>query len=163
MFWAWYVFCQLAAFAFYWMPLHIHGFWIPPLGFTFVALMCLFKAWDTTAHSIKPLPVRIAVDEWKLPVNAVFGNPEDGVSGADAVGPNWVGRFNPALSVLKAIEWNSRNWMAGINYITWRWAPEKAPIYFGTCLGRSVKFGWQQLPASDGWTGPYKVRMVCSL
>lgn len=170
LYWAWFAACELAAFLFFWVPPWIwtFGHWHEPLplGLSFIVVMCLFEAWSPYAMflSIKPVGTRTHVDWWDLPINALFGNPEDGVSGLDALGPSWQGFYNPTGSRWGAICWNCRNWMAGFNYITWRWA-SVPPIIFKdyTLFGkqRQLKLGWQQLPVSDGWRTS-KVRMVCS-
>lgn len=170
--WFYYAMCELFSVLFFWIPpwLWTWGHWREPLplGLTFVVLLCLFELWSPHAYStsIKPLPGRTLVDAWDLPVNQLFGNPEDGVSGYDARGPDWSGSYNPTESRWLAICWNCRNWMAGFNYITARALKVVPPpiITSYTLFGkqRLLKLGWQQLPASDGWVGPYKCRMVCS-
>lgn len=163
--WIYFALCELAATAFFWMPL---WWWkLPPIGLSVAVLLCLARAWRWPyANSIKPLPLRKSIDGWPRPFNALWGNPEDGVSGLVAFGPSWTGAYNPTGSIWLAICWQCRNWLAGFNYLTWPWAAPaplliKAYSVFGR--QRQLKVGWQQLPAADGWTGPYRCRMVCSL
>ena len=169
--WAYYAACELAGAAFFWVPLWWHPM-LPPLGFTIAVLLCLARAWRLCGGSIKPLPGRNLVDGWPWPFNLLWGNPEDGVSGITALG-GWSGFYNPQGTRWLAICWNCRNWFAGFNYLTWPWAsaapnyqtpytvPKWVPKIGGTT--RTPRLGWQQLPASDGWVGPYRCRMVCSL
>lgn len=173
--WAYYALAQGAATAFFWLPTYWHhGYPVcPPVGLTVALALCMAKAWDWPyATSIKVLPGRKEIDGWPAPFNRLWGNPEDGASGADAIG-SWSGFYNPDGTRWLAICWNCRNWLAGFNYLTWPWAsaapnyqtpytvPKWVPLIGGTV--RTPRLGWQQLPASDGWTGPYKCRMVCSL
>lgn len=116
--------------------------------------------------SIKPLPNRPQVDQWKWKwMNSWFGNPEDGVTGDYALG-SWTGFYNPGRTWLGKIAWNWRNNAAGYNYISWSNDSVMPPIVFVnySVFGkqRMMKLGWQQLPPSDGWVTKYKVRMVCS-
>lgn len=159
--WLYYAVCSIGAFVFYWIPL-----WrLPPLGLTVAVALCLLQAWHyPAAKSIKPLPGRLYVDGWPALFQPLWGNPEDGVSGVDAYGPSWKDSFNPLGSRLKAIEWNCRNWLAGFNYLTWRWKsvpplivkeyslpsltlPTWVPKLGGLQIGgqtRQLKIGWQQ-------------------
>ena len=168
--WIYFALCELAAAAFFWLPL---WWWrAPPIGLTVVLVLCLLRAWVWPyADSIKPLPARTRIDGWRGPFNLLWGNPEDGVSGLDARG-SWTGDYNPSGSRWLAICWNCRNWLAGFNYLTWPWTraapnlqlPYTVPAWVPRIGGmaRTLRLGWQQLPASDGWAGPYRVRMVCS-
>lgn len=117
-----------------------------PLGLLLVGLASLFKAWTFPyAKSIKPLPNRQLIDGWTLPINLIFGNPEDGVSGVDAYGPSWTGSYNPTGSRWGAFVWSGlRNWAAGYNYLTWPWS-STPPLYVGPFVGSfAVEIGWQQ-------------------
>lgn len=155
--WAWFALCSLFAFVV-----------LMPVGWVVVGAACVFKAWKFPyANSIKPLPDRKLVDGFSWSINALWGNPEDGVSGVDAYGPSWIGSYNPYGTRWRAFVWSGlRNWANGFNYLTWR-SSSPAPLYvrqysvFGK--QRQIKIGWQQLPSSDGWVTSYKVRMVCSL
>lgn len=155
---AWYWACELFALAV-----------LLPVGLVVVGAASICKAWAFPyATSIKQLTDRrrIRIDGWRWPINLIYGNPEDGVSGVDAYGPNWEGSYNPYGTRWRAFKWSAlRNWANGFNYVTWR-STDPAPFYsrqysvFGKT--RQLKIGWQQLPSSDGWVTNYRVRMVCS-
>lgn len=116
-----------------------------PLVVLIVGPACVFKAWRFPyAKSIKPIPGRDFVDGWALPINLIFGNPEDGVSGVDAYGPDWLGAYNPRGTRWRAFLWNLRNWAAGYNYLTWPWEYDPSLLYVGPLAGLQVKIGWQQ-------------------
>lgn len=155
--WAWYVLMQLVG-----IPLFVGGLVIVGIAAWRNAIT------DKPAQdSIKPLLNyhRFTVDRWIWPINAVYGNPEDGVSGIDAYGGDWgSGPFNGTTppSRWKAFVWSGiRNWAAGFNYISWPFA--SPPPFYQSPTNSGRKFGWQSLPASDGWVGPYKYRMVFDL
>ena len=159
--WLWFAVCSLFGF-----------FVLQPVGWLLVGAACYKRAWKLVPgkRSIKPIIGRKWVDEWRWQwMNLLWGNPEDGVSGGDAFGPSWSGEYNPALSRWRAFKWAAlRNWANGYNYITWRDSWGTPPLlikqYTLPILGtRQLKLGWQQLPASDGWIGPYKQRMVFSI
>lgn len=142
-----------------------------PLGWILVGIACYYYEWTYSPNisSIKPLPNRKVIDTWDWYfMRLVYGNPEDGVSGIYAYGPSWPGAYNaPRATRWRAFKWSGlRNWAAGFNYLTWLWPGEKPPVIIKayTVFGkqRQLKIGWQQLPTSDGWVGPYKERMVCS-
>lgn len=139
--WAYFALCELAAAAFFWMPL---WWWrLPPIGLTVAILLCLSRSWSAASvNSIKPMSSRVFVDEWVAPVNALFGNPEDGVSGRFAFGA-WYGAYNPTGSRWRAICWNCRNWLAGFNYLTWPWA-STPPLIVKPYGSHQLKLGWQQ-------------------
>lgn len=155
--WLWFAMASLVGF-----------FILQPVGWLLVGIAAYKRAWVVSGDaSIKPLPQRQQIDTWRWQwMVRVWGNPEDGVSGYDAYGPSWDGRYNPTLSRWKAFVWAGlRNWAAGYNYITWPFSTTP-PVYFKnyTLFGkpRTLKIGWQQLPTSDGWDGTYKARMVFS-
>lgn len=155
--WAWFAACELFGLLV-----------LMPVGWVVVGAACIFKAWKFPyATSIKPLPNRRLVDGWSWPINALYGNPEDGVSGVDALGPSWLGAYNPQGYRWRAFLWNLRNWASGFNYRNWPFSltpPLFIKQYSLPILGtRQLKLGWQQLPPADGWVTIYKVRMVCSL
>lgn len=137
------------------------------VGLVVVGAACLFKAWRFPyARSIKPFKDRELVDGWKWPINLIYGNPEDGVSGIDAYGPSWTDSYNPWGTRWRAFVWSGlRNWANGLNYITWPWAsaPPCVKKTYRTPWRstRELQLGWTQLPASDGWVTT-KVRMICS-
>jgi len=135
--WIYYALCMLFA-----------VFVLFPAGLLIVGAACIFKAWDgPELLSIKPLPYRTFVDSWGWPINVIYGNPEDGASGTDAVGP-WGESFNPLGTRWRAFLWSGlRNWANGFNYITWRFAatpPLLVKEYSLFGRQRQLKIGWQQ-------------------
>lgn len=133
----------------YWIACQLAGLVLFVLGIFVVGAASAYSAWTYPyADSIKPIEGRTQVDGWTWPINAIYGNPEDGVSGRYAFGPTWSGAFNPTGSRLKAFEWAGfRNWANGWNYLTWR-SPRVPPLFiypyrfFGGT--RVLKLGWQQ-------------------
>jgi hypothetical protein len=50
-----------------------------------LAVPCLMQAWEPCVSTAGPYPPHV-IDRWKWkPLNAVYGNPEDGVSGQYAL------------------------------------------------------------------------------
>jgi hypothetical protein len=157
--WLYYAACQVASLA------------LSIVGVPILAYACYYRDWTYSPNvdSIKPLPGRAKVDTWDSPwMRPVWGNPEDGVSGVYAYGPDWVGPYND----LPPSRWTAFWWAAvrnrcnGFDYICWR-SSSTPPIIkknYTTPWGstRLLQLGWTQLPASDGWVGPYKQRMVMS-
>jgi hypothetical protein len=61
------------------------------LGWVLLVPFCLAQAWETCDSTAGPYPVR-KIDRWKWkPLNAIYGNPEDGVSGQCALVWYWDG------------------------------------------------------------------------
>lgn len=113
------------------------------LGIFIIGAASACKAWTDPpdAKSLKPLPDRMVVDRWKWPINGIYGNPEDGVSGRQAYGPTWAGPFNASGSRWYAFEWSGlRNWANNWAYITWPfpWTP---PLY--ASKSGAIKLGWK--------------------
>lgn len=151
--WLYYAVVQILQTAFFWLPL---WWWhIPPIGLTIVVMLCVTKAWsDADRPSIKPLPNRLMVDEFLI-FNEIMGDKEDGASGRYAYGPSWIGPWNPRGTILRAIGWNCRNWMANFNYLTWPWKSAPPLIVKPYGNGHQLKLGWQQRYGATV--------MVCSL
>jgi hypothetical protein len=137
--WIWFAICQVFAFVV-----------LMPLGWLIVGLAVLCGAHTDmpVTASIKPMPGREYIDRWTWPINAIYGNPEDGVTGMDALGPSWTGFYNPTGSRWLAFKWSGlRNWADGFNYITWIFSGTppllvKDYTFFGS--QRQLKLGWQQ-------------------
>lgn len=56
------------------------------VGLVLLAPLSLFHLWTSAnVKSIKTQPAGLLIDKWLLPVNYVYGNPEDGVSGQQAL------------------------------------------------------------------------------
>jgi hypothetical protein len=135
-----YWFCSLFA---------VYGLFVP--GILLTGLASWRRAW-TAANipSIKPLPNRPNVDEWTWPINWIYGNPEDGVSGRYAYG-GWAGAYNPTGSRWKAFIWAAfRNWACGFNYLTWN--GRNAPPLFVT--NYTV---WSWVPRAGGSVRQFKI------
>lgn len=57
------------------------------VGWLLLLPFCLAKAWKTCPATVAgPIPLPRLVDRWSWePLNAIYGNPEDGVSGRYAL------------------------------------------------------------------------------
>ena len=76
---------------------------------------CLLRAWRSTATSIDPDYRAIDVWSWDW-LNGVYGNPEDGVSGAQAI-VNGQPYMPTANSIWRAYCWSAwRNSANGLKY-----------------------------------------------
>jgi hypothetical protein len=107
-------------------------------------LACWLKAWTRTGpyygtmFSIKNLRV---ISRWSWgPLNYVYGNPEDGVSGEQALVWNKEGTqqvvYNPRGTAWKAYCWNLRN---SANQLTYTFGWKNGPYY----NGRRFHAGWK--------------------
>lgn len=114
------------------------------LGFVMLAPACFFLAWDQwpTAKSLKD---NRTIDAWQWPINAVYGNPEDGVSGKYAIvnGQPYMPNADPRW---RAYCWSAaRNSADGLKYLTaWPAGTMLFSKYY-TLFGRQhhAKGGWQ--------------------
>lgn len=110
------------------------------LGLVMLALPCALQAWNTSPDKSIKDGVRV-VDEWSWPLNVVYGNPEDGVSGQTAL--VWVdGVLAPYLPTAgprwRAYKWSAlRNSVDGLKYVFA--VPGVGPLK--TAFG--FRFGWQ--------------------
>lgn len=132
MIWLWFVLIQLVQ-----LVAMIVG-WIVLIPF------CILQAWKSSAQlSIKG--DGRTIDEWRWSwLNYVYGNPEDGVSGLQAVvWPNGVS--SPYMATSNPI-WRSYCWSAlrnscdNLKYVL---ANKKGPLKEFKFLGRTCKVGWQ--------------------
>jgi hypothetical protein len=117
------------------------------LGLVLLIPFCLELAWE-------PCPSRFnsdhLIDRWRFgPLNWVYSNPEDGVSGEHSLvhaGPNGTGARVPympgANPAWRAYCWSAlRNSADNLKYV---FAWSKGPFKRGTWLGgREWKVGWQ--------------------
>jgi hypothetical protein len=92
----------------------IGGFIAPALGLVVLIPFCLAQAWEPCMSTENPFGrAPREIDRWKwAPLNRVYGNPEDGVSGAKAL--VWVnGERVPympgAWAPWRAYCWQARN------------------------------------------------------
>lgn len=129
--WLWFIVVQI---------LHLVA-WL--VGLVLLAPLCYFKMWGDNGVSIKS-PDRI-IDSWTLPINSIYGNPEDGVSGKYAVvaGTSYLPTSNPSI---RAYRWSAlRNSADGLKYLTaWKKGPMLFSKYY-TLFGKQhhTKGGWQ--------------------
>lgn len=109
-------------------------------GHALLILPCLLHAWE-------PVSARFdnrVIDRWSWgPLNYVYGNPEDGVSGAQALIWTATGKvpYMPGADpAWRAYCWNARNSANNLKYV-FAWAD--GPLKTGTLWGRKYKIGWQ--------------------
>jgi len=112
------------------------------VGWFLLIPFCLTRAWVDNATSIKD---GRQVDSWRWkPLNAIWGNPEDGVSGLTAL--VWIDGaltfYRPnAWAPWRAYLWSGwRNSADGLKYI-FRW--ENGPLVEFELFGKPHKLGWQ--------------------
>jgi len=116
------------------------------LGYLILPIPCALQAWHDVPSQFDAART---IDAWDWePLNAVFGNPEDGVSGRYAMvwdngaHVKYMDGRNP---VWRAMCWSiGRNSADELKYV-FRWRGSgPAPILRGTWLGgREWKAGWQ--------------------
>lgn len=89
------------------------------LGFPVLLFPCLFHLWtEPTFKSIKPLPNRALVDEWRWEwLNKWYGNSEDGVSGQQALIWDSSGHLVPYASTFPA---RTPKWVVAYCWSAWR-------------------------------------------
>jgi hypothetical protein len=120
-------------------------------GLVVLAPACYLHAWtEPDTLSINSAPLGRKVDRWRWGwLNAVWGNPEDGVSGQQAL--IWVhGRQRPYLPGVKPA-WRAYRWSALRNSsdrMKYRFPWAKGPFYQRqfALFGRRLLFkaGWQR-------------------
>lgn len=112
------------------------------LGWIVLVPFALARAWEPCPSRFDPSRV---IDRWKWkPLNAVYGNPEDGVSGMKAlVWTNGVqGPYMPgAWPAWRAYLWSA--WRNSADNLKYVFACSSCPIKQGTILGKPYKLGWQ--------------------
>jgi hypothetical protein len=109
-------------------------------GLFVLAVACAARWWTLDAKSIKD---GRPIDRWRFPVpNAIYGNPEDGVSGQTAlimINPVDAGPYLPGAGVRRrAYRWSAlRNSCDGLKYVfAWKGGPY-------TKVG-AFKLGWHE-------------------
>lgn len=129
------------------------------VGYVLLLPFCLAQAWEMSpVPSIgqKPWLTRGPIDRWRwAPLNAVYGNPEDGVSGQTALiwgsgteAGHLVSYMPGAAAWRRAYAWSAwRNSADNLKYVfQWRGA-QPAPYKSGTfkLFGKlfAYDFGWQ--------------------
>jgi hypothetical protein len=114
------------------------------VGFVVLIPFCLAQAWrPSVVPSIKDGTRHI--DEWSwAPLNKVYGNPEDGVSGQTAL--IWInGVLSPYLPSANT-SWRAWSWSAwrnscdALKYV-FAWA--NGPSATVTLFGKTIGFGWR--------------------
>lgn len=114
------------------------------LGLIVLIPFCLAQAWTLDAKSIKD---GRPIDRWSWqPLNLIYGNPEDGVSGQTAL--IWVSAtlqdsYMPnTWAPWRAYCWSAwRNSTGGLKYL---FAWQNGPLKEFTLLGTRHKIGWQE-------------------
>lgn len=111
------------------------------VGWIVLIPFCLGRLWllDMQAKSIKDGRF---IDTWDLPfIQAIYGNPEDGVSGAQALINGSEPYMPDAWPPLRAYCWSAlRNSCDNLKYVfAWKDGPFKQWTFFG----RPQHAGWQ--------------------
>lgn len=73
---------RIAFWTWFWLAQLIMGA-LTIVGWVALIPACLLRAWEPSP--IPSINDGRAIDRWRWPLNAVYGNPEDGVSGSDAI------------------------------------------------------------------------------
>lgn len=127
--WIWFAIVQLLMFA------------ATVLGYVVLPLFCKAQAWHPAPSSFDPSRI---IDRWSFaPLNWLWGNPEDGVSGAQAkvwIDGNTQGSFMPdATPFSRAYNWSvRRNSADNLKYLfAWKNGPLKV-------WASGHKAGWQE-------------------
>lgn len=111
------------------------------VGWVVLIPFCLGRRWGVDPKPSIKDGLR-AIDRWEWePLNYVYGNPEDGVSGLWAL--TSAGDYMPgAWAPWRAYCWSAlRNSCDNLKYV---FAWEQGPLLERSILGRNVKLGWQK-------------------
>lgn len=123
------------------------------VGWVLLLPFCVFKRWTTTqwldgffiySTSLKD---KRTIDHWNsILMNAVYGNPEDGVSGQYALiwnaGGTALGPYAPTRWVwLNAYLWSA--WRNSCDNLKYVFHDPDGPLVTFKLFGRTMKFGWQ--------------------
>lgn len=121
-------------------------------GWFLLIPFCLTQAWETTypvddrADKVsKSIKDGRTIDRWSAPLNYVYGNPEDGVSGQQARVWDPYGTLQPYMPGVpdwwRAYCWSAlRNSCDNLKYV---FADPKGPLVTFKLFGRTAKIGWQ--------------------
>lgn len=114
------------------------------VGWVLLVPFCLARAWEVCASALEPTRT---IDRWRWkPLNSVYGNPEDGVSGKGALVWNESGTrvtYMPdAWDPLRAYLWSA--WRNSANNLKYVFAWAKGPLAKFVICGIYIKAGWQQ-------------------
>lgn len=115
------------------------------IGYFILIPICLFHLWtDPVYPGIKTQPAGIMMDKFSLPINFIYGNPEEGVSGKQAL--VWSVGVNPPVQVPfmptpsgygKIRTWLWDAWRAW-NWSAWRNSCDQLKYTFGYSKGKLV-------------------------
>lgn len=113
------------------------------LGWVVLIPFCVRKAWTADLKSIKDQRV---IDRWNWkPLNWIWGNPEDGVSGQYALVWDRTGQvpYMPGADpAWRAYCWSA--WRNSANMLKYVFAWKNGPLLASfTLFGRTHKLGWQ--------------------
>ena len=112
------------------------------VGWVLLIPFCLSRAWTADITSIKD---GRPIDRWRWkPLNSIYGNPEDGVSGQTAL--VWVDGSltfyrRGAWAPWRAYLWSA--WRNSADNLKYVFAWKKGPLVEFSLFGRSHKLGWQ--------------------
>jgi hypothetical protein len=111
------------------------------LGWFLLIPFCLLQFWELEPQgSIKD---DRSIDVWKwVWLNKIYGNPEDGVSGTQAL----INGTQPYLPTSNP-KWRAYRWSAlrnSCDNLKYVFACSSCPLKRGTIFGRPYKIGWQE-------------------
>lgn len=118
------------------------------LGWFLLIPFCLLQAWSTQWGGLKFVSIKDkrSIDRWAWPaLNYVYGNPEDGVSGQQAViwKDNLPFPYMPhAWAPWRAYLWSG--WRNSADNLKYVFSCASCPLKAGVLLGRPYKIGWQE-------------------
>lgn len=117
-------------------------------GVIILILPCVLRAWKISNKASIKDQLRV-IDEWSWkPLNWVYGQPEDGVSGKQAIvyTTGQAGPYLPAAGERwRAYCWNHRNWAGNLKYVfSWPEGPIVEWTWILRGKTRNAKIGWQQ-------------------
>lgn len=125
-------------------------------GIFILPIPCLLHLWQPVTATV-PAGTTRESDEWSIPINGVYGNPEEGPSGAHArlIGGAAYMPDGPLSQRFAVVRWLHASWRAymwsgfrnfagNLKYV-FRWRGKSAPPFVhGTWAGgREWKVGWQ--------------------
>lgn len=112
-------------------------------GWLILIPFCLAQAWTADAHSIKDATRVIDRWSWK-PLNKIYGNPEDGVSGQQAL--VWISGVNSPYMPTARASWRAYCWSAWRNSadnLKYVFAWKDGPLKKFTLFGKTHNVGWK--------------------
>jgi hypothetical protein len=112
------------------------------LGWLILIPFCLAHAW-TGSWADESIKDKRPIDRWAWPpLNYVYGNPEDGVSGQQALIHGDQPYMPNAWAPWRAYLWSG--WRNSADNLKYVFACSSCPLKTFTLFGRPGKIGWQE-------------------